>query len=602
MVFRTNNITALLCLLLLSTGQLFAQESTLADILYKFNYMPERVMVAAHRGAHQNYPENSLASYREAIRLGVDIIETDVRATKDGVLVIMHDKTIDRTTNGTGHVSDYTVDELRKLRLLHNGKETEELIPTFDEVLQLTKGKIMLDVDFKADRSYVQKTCEAINQAGMEKQVLFFMYDYKELPALRKISPSTLVMPRAYKLKDMDKILKMGNIPVIHIDPSYYKDDAIKGFASKTRIWANALGKYDNFSNKNEGFEQLLTDMKHVNIIQTDFPEELIHFLNQKEREKLREIKPSIVTSEIIKAPASVPSAHASTIVETEDGLLAAWFGGSYERHPDVSIYTSRLKGGEWSDPVMVADGVQNESLRYPSWNPILFKRENGDLILYYKVGPSPSTWWGEYKISTDEGKTWSPMEVIPRNCFGPIKNKPVILPGGKILYPTSIEIVGKWNVYMEMSDQDITNWEKIELDNNKFDAIQPSVLFYKDGSLQILCRTKNKHVVESWSRDNGKSWSKLMPTELPNNNSGTDAVTLANNLQLIIYNPITEGRNKLAIAGSYDGKTWEKLIDLEDQPSGEFSYPAIIQDKEGNIHAVYTYNREKIKYVKLQF
>jgi Predicted neuraminidase (sialidase) len=327
-----------------------------------------------------------------------------------------------------------------------------------------------------------------------------------------------------------------------------------------------------------------------------------IRFSDAKERETLRTITPAILRSEIIKGPQSVPSAHASTLVETKDGMLAAWFGGTHERHPDVCIYTSRLKNGAWSEPALVADGVQNESLRFPCWNPVLFKRDNGDLILYYKVGPSPSTWWGKYKISQDEGKTWSDMEVIPRACVGPIKNKPVIIPGKKILYPTSIEIPGKWDVYMEMSDQDMTNWEKIEIDNNGFDAIQPSVLFHKDGSLQILCRSKNKRVVESWSKDNGKTWSKLMATELPNNNSGTDAVTLTNGIHLIIYNPITEGRNKLAIAGSYDGKIWETLIILEDQPTGEFSYPAIIQDREGNVHATYTYNRENIKYVQLKF
>lgn len=322
----------------------------------------------------------------------------------------------------------------------------------------------------------------------------------------------------------------------------------------------------------------------------------------QMERNKLRTIKPEIIHSEIIKEPHLVPSAHASTIVETDDGILAAWFGGTYERHPDVSIYTSRFEDGQWSNPIMVADGVQNESQRFPCWNPVLFKRENGDLILYYKVGPSPSTWWGEYKISTDEGKNWSGSQVIPRGCLGPIKNKPVIIPGGKILYPTSIEIVGKWNVYIEMSNQDLTDWEKIEIDNNGFDAIQPSVLFYPDGSLQILCRSKNKSVVESWSHDNGKTWTPLMATELANNNSGTDAVTLSNGLQLIIYNPITSGRNKLAIAASYDGKIWEKLIDLEDHDSGEFSYPSIIQDGVGNVHVSYTYNREKIKHVELKF
>jgi alpha-L-fucosidase len=325
-------------------------------------------------------------------------------------------------------------------------------------------------------------------------------------------------------------------------------------------------------------------------------------FSEQSEREKLRSIKPVIIHSGFIEMPADVPSAHASTIVETKKGLLAAWFGGTHEKHPDVCIYVSGFVDGKWSDPVSVADGIQSENLRYPCWNPVLFRRDNGDIILYYKVGPSPSTWWGEYKISTDEGKTWSAMEAIPRGCLGPIKNKPVVIPGGKVLYPTSIEIVGKWNVYMEMSDQDLTNWKKIAIDNDKFDAIQPSVLFYKDGSLQILCRSKNKCVVESWSRDNGRTWSKLMPTELPNNNAGTDAVTLPDNLQLIIYNPITKGRNKLSIAASYDGKFWEKLIDLEDQPSGEFSYPAIIQDSKGEINVVYTYNREKIKYARIKF
>ncbi|MDR0698386.1 MAG: exo-alpha-sialidase, partial [Tannerella sp.] len=147
----------------------------------------------------------------------------------------------------------------------------------------------------------------------------------------------------------------------------------------------------------------------------------------QTERERLRAIKPVIVCSEIIKEPAAVLSAHASTLVETDNGLLAAWFGGTYERHPDVCIYTSEWKDGKWSDPVMAADGIQNDSLRYPCWNPVLFKRENGDLILYFKVGPSPSTWWGEYKISTDEGKTWSASRAIPRGCLGPVKNKPVI-------------------------------------------------------------------------------------------------------------------------------------------------------------------------------
>ncbi len=323
--------------------------------------------------------------------------------------------------------------------------------------------------------------------------------------------------------------------------------------------------------------------------------------------DKLSDVKINILKAELVYQKASFPSCHASTIVETGDGLLAAWFGGTHEKNPDVCIYASKkTKDGKWSTPVLVADGIQDGATRYACWNPVLFRRDNGDIILYYKVGVDPRTWWGEYKISKDNGQTWSPKNEIPRGCLGPIKNKPVRLSSGKILYPTSIEIPGKWAVYMETSNQDLTGWEKIQIKELKYqkdtlDAIQPSVLFYGDGRLQILCRTRNKCIVESWSDDNGKTWSPLSPTTLPNNNAGTDAVTLSSGMQLLIYNPVTKGRNKLALACSFDGKNWRKVIDLEDKDSGEFSYPAIIQDKSGIVHATYTYNRQQIKYVQLE-
>lgn len=310
---------------------------------------------------------------------------------------------------------------------------------------------------------------------------------------------------------------------------------------------------------------------------------------------------------DFIYQSAPFPSCHASTIVETSDGMLAAWFGGTYEKHPDVSIYTSAYRNGKWSEPVMVADGVENKLIRNPTWNPVLFKRDNGDIILYYKVGPSVTKWVGVYKISTDEGKTWSKELRIPDNLLGPIKNKPVKSPDGGILYPTSVEDNLGWRVYMEHSKQDLSDWGKVTLDNNGFNAIQPSVLFYPGGKMQILCRSKENKVVESWSGDGGKTWSKMEATSLPNPNSGTDAVTTKEGVQLIIYNPLIrgekypQGRERLNIAASYDGKTWKDLIVLEDQKDGEYSYPAIIQAEDGSVWITYTYRREKVKYAKLK-
>ncbi|WP_315823721.1 glycerophosphodiester phosphodiesterase family protein [Paraflavitalea speifideaquila] len=108
------------------------------------------VLVAAHRGAHLEAPENSMAAFRKAIDLGIDIIELDVRCTKDGVLVCMHDKTVNRTTNGKGAVDSFTFEEIRQLRLKHNGQVTDEQIPTLEEALLLAKGKILVDLDIKA--------------------------------------------------------------------------------------------------------------------------------------------------------------------------------------------------------------------------------------------------------------------------------------------------------------------------------------------------------------------------------------------------------------------------------------------------------------------
>ncbi|MCE1198340.1 MAG: exo-alpha-sialidase [Marinilabiliales bacterium] len=308
--------------------------------------------------------------------------------------------------------------------------------------------------------------------------------------------------------------------------------------------------------------------------------------------------KARLVVSEFIYEKAEFPSCHASTILNTREGLLAAWFGGTHENHPDVCIYLSSKTKGKWSVPVKVADGVINDTLRYACWNPVLFQLDNGEVALFYKVGLSPKLWWGEYKTSKDGGKSWSKAIKIPGGHLGPIKDKPVRLKDGTILCPSSTETKDFWHIHVETTDPSLQNWQQTEIDNNGFNAIQPTTLFYPDGRLQLLCRSREKRIVESWSADGGKSWSPLKATSLPNNNSGIDAVTLRSGLQVLICNPVEKGRNKLALLSSEDGIHWDLLMTLEDQAEGEFSYPAIIEGKKGELHITYTYNREKIKYL----
>lgn len=262
------------------------QSTTLDSILHDFRQRPDRVLVAAHRAPHASQPENSLAAIREAIQLGVDIAELDVRQTKDGVLVLMHDKTITRTTGKPGGTGDYTYAQLREFPLLHNGQPTKERIPTFEEALLLAKGKILVDVDFKEGTpEAARKAYAEIKSTGTTQQVIFFLYDYKEIPLLQSWDAQIPIMPRAYSAAETAAILQMGKFPAIHLDESYYTDSLARGLRTTgTRVWLNALGKYDKAEKEapGTGFVQLLAKYPAVNIIQTDLPGELLAYLRTK--------------------------------------------------------------------------------------------------------------------------------------------------------------------------------------------------------------------------------------------------------------------------------------------------------------------------------
>ena len=296
---------------------------------------------------------------------------------------------------------------------------------------------------------------------------------------------------------------------------------------------------------------------------------------------------------------------HASSIVDLGNGsLMAVWFGGTGEGQRDVQIWSAVQRKSGWTAPIVVADGIINDSQQYPSWNPVLFKSRNGKLFLFYKVGPSPRAWWGMVKTSMDDGKSWTAPVRLPEGILGPIKNKPIQLSDGTILAPSSVETNFKWSVHIERSADEGKTWTKIAIDTVGFDVIQPSILQYGNGKLQILCRSKEGAVVQSWSYDNGKTWSKLSATALPNPNSGTDAVTLMNGEQLIVYNPGKpgkewyNGRAELRVAVSKDGKKWTDVMTLEKGSEEEYSYPAVIQKKNGEVHITYTYDRKNIKHL----
>jgi len=331
-----------------------------------------------------------------------------------------------------------------------------------------------------------------------------------------------------------------------------------------------------------------------------------------------RGAKPGLVLEEFIYTEADFPSVHAATIVELESGeLVSAFFGGTQEAHPDVEIRLSRKPlGGSWTAPVSVADGILDDGERLATGNPILFQPSGGDLMLFYKVFRQGEHWWGELKRSSDNGHSWSEAEVLKNGLIGPDKNKPIELADGTIIAASAMEEDDTfgWRVHVERSTDGGATWNKIgPLETSEeLWAIQGTLLTYPDGRIQMLCRTWSEagYIAESWSKDAGLSWSPLGDAGLPNNNSGLDGVTLKDGRQLIVYNHSTrtqegmghKGRGILNVALSEDGENWEAalVLDYIDQPQKQFSYPSVIQARDGLVHIVYTYHRETIKHVVL--
>ena len=324
---------------------------------------------------------------------------------------------------------------------------------------------------------------------------------------------------------------------------------------------------------------------------------------------------------EFIFDKAPFASCHASTVVELSNGdLLSAWFGGTAEGKPDVAIWGSRRSQGKWSAPVELA-----REPNIATYNPVLFYTHDHRLWLYYKFGPHPSSWTAARKWSADDGKTWTAIEHLPAGLYGPIRAKPLILAGGTVVSGTSVESYRSWACWIERSTDNGKTFAKSgpitvvpgiaknvdsagspaevpgSFDWSKTEGIiQPSVVSLGAKHLRLYARStaRTGKICIADSADNGITWTQAKPIDLPNPNSGIDAVALRDGRIVLVYNNTSTGRTPLNLAISNDGQHFRMFYTLEDQP-GEYSYPAMIQGRDGDLHITYTWNRKKIRYVR---
>ena len=203
------------------------------------------------------------------------------------------------------------------------------------------------------------------------------------------------------------------------------------------------------------------------------------------------------IQPQFIFETAPFASCHAATIVETKDGKhLAAWFGGDDEGKPNVAIWGARLENGRWTAPF--------ELVREPNiatYNPVLFHSKDGTLWLYYKFGPNPSNWSAGRIFSRDDGQTWTKAEHLPAGIYGPIENKPLVLPDGAIVSGTSVESYKAWTVWVERSTDNAKTWTKhgpSSTPGDVYAAIQPAIVPLLDGRFRMFVHTTD-HLGQHW-------------------------------------------------------------------------------------------------------
>ncbi len=236
---------------------------------------PRQVMVIAHRGEHLRHPENTLPAFRAAIDAGADFFELDVRTTSDGRLVLMHDGTVDRMTDGHGEVHQMTFEQIRKLDAGARFPEFQGTrVPTFDEAFEVAKGKIKIYLDCK--QISAKDLVDTVVKHGMEDQVVVYggLNLHREV---QKLNPRIKIMPEAVNAEIAAKIVEELAPKVMAFDAKDFRDDVIAvAKQAKAEIYVDRLGIADN----PQSWEDAV--MRGATGIQTDHPAELVKFLREK--------------------------------------------------------------------------------------------------------------------------------------------------------------------------------------------------------------------------------------------------------------------------------------------------------------------------------
>ncbi|HLK55376.1 MAG TPA: sialidase family protein [Chthonomonadaceae bacterium] len=295
---------------------------------------------------------------------------------------------------------------------------------------------------------------------------------------------------------------------------------------------------------------------------------------------------------------AALPQCHAPTLAERPDGaLVCAWYAGAYERAKDVAIYGAvlALDAAGWSERVVFAD-----TPGFSEGNPVLFLFPDGRLWLFYVTmfGDRWDTCQVKYTHSHDGGWTWEGTVLLSSEWGWMTGCKPSLQPDGAILLPLYEE---RGRAFVLRSDDGGRQWTQSNIITTEYGVIQPTLAALPDGRLLMYLRTceaQGGTIWQSLSQDGGRIWSDPSRVVLPNPNARVDLVRLASGRLALAFNDTGQGRTPLTLALSEDeGASWPYRYDVEID-AGEYSYPALIQARDGMLQLAYTWRRTHIAHI----
>jgi len=293
------------------------------------------------------------------------------------------------------------------------------------------------------------------------------------------------------------------------------------------------------------------------------------------------------------------PTCHCASLTELADGdLLAVWYAGLGEGLPDSALLASRFSrtGGQWSTPEVLVDTPGQSD-----GNAIVYALPDGRVWLWHTVIEG-SGWVAArayWRTSTDGGRTWTAPTLFDPEPGTLVRCRPLRLSSGRLVVPLYDE--RNWSSFCVYTDDGGETWRPSGRITAPDGCIQPAIVERRDGSLlaYLRCGSQEGHIWQASSLDRGETWSPCQRVPLPNPNSGLDLIRLTSGELLLAANLTAASRSPLHLALSPDeGVSWPMRLIVAHDPGAEFSYPQLLQDRQGTCHLLYTWRRERIRHL----